>query len=201
MIDERPRTQPGVLAVLSAELRCALSTLILLIRGQIRMPRAMVGREIVFADGSTSRVYRETVLRARGESPQVVLAVRFRLRLIGSNAAGHALFRWESLLNTLLFAAHQGFRTKLWLTDRDTGYYRGVYEWQDAESATAYAEVLWVVLEPWVETGSFGYRVIDGIRRRAFLAGRVSADSHSVPDDLWWRPVSPVPANERTDGT
>jgi hypothetical protein len=161
-------------------------------RGQIRMPREMVGREIEFADGTRSQIYRETAMRDVATSPRVMLAVRFRLRLIGSSRVGHALFRFESLFNTLLFAAHRGFHTKLWLTDRVTNFYRGIYEWQDAESAAAYAEILRVVLSPWAQTDSFAYRVIHTIRRREFLEGRVVPDASATPEDLWWLPVGPL---------
>jgi hypothetical protein len=165
------------------------------------MPRELVGREIGFADGTRSEIYRETAMREVGTSPRVILAVRFRLRLIGSSRVGHALFRLESLFNTLLFAAHRGFHTKLWLTDRLTNYYRGIYEWQDAESAAAYAEVLRVVLSPWVQSGSFAYRVIDETRRPEYLEGRVVPDSSATPEDLWWLPGRSVPSTEQSDGT
>jgi hypothetical protein len=198
------QTQPARIAfmtVVRAELRCVLSTLALLMRGQIRMPRGMVGREIVFADGSRSRIYRETSMRDVGSSPEVMLAVRFRLRLIGSSRVGHALFRFESLFNTLLFAAHRGFHTKLWLTDRSTNYYRGIYEWQDADSAAEYAEVLRVVLSPWAVSGSFGYRVIERARRTDYLEGQVGPDSSDSPKDLWWLPRRSVLSTELPVGT
>jgi hypothetical protein len=189
------------MTVVGAEFRCALSTLFLLVRGQIRMPRQMVSREILFADGTRSAIYRETAIRDVGTSPQVMLTVRFRLRLIGSSTVGHALFRFESLFNTLLFAAHRGFHTKLWLTDRATDYYRGIYEWQDAESAAAYAEILRVVLFPWVQTGSFAYRVTDGMQRPEFLEGQFVPDSSLIPEDLWWLPERSVRSTEQSDGT
>lgn len=187
-VHEIQQVHISFMRAVGAELRCVVSTLFLLVRGQIRMPREMVGREIVFADGTRSEIYRETAMRHVGTSPRVILAVRFRLRLIGSSPVGHALFRFESLFNTLLFAAHRGFHTKLWLTDRVTNYYRGIYEWQDAESAAAYAEVLRVVLSPWVQTGSFAYRVVDGVRRPEFLEGQVVDQSSHLPEDLWWLP-------------
>jgi hypothetical protein len=165
------------------------------------MPREMVGRNIVFADGSRSEIYRETAMRHLGTTPRVILAVRFRLRLIGSSSLGHALFRFESLFNTVLFAAHRGFHTKLWLTDRSTNYYRGIYEWRDGESAAAYAEVLRVVLAPWVQTGSFAYRVIDGIRRPEFIDGQIVPDSSETPEDLWWLPRRSVRSTELSVGT
>ena len=191
---------PTFLTVIWAELKCFLSTLSLLVRGQIRMPRDMVGRKMVFADGTQSEIYRETAMRHLGIAPRVILAVRFRLRLIGSSRVGHALFRFESLFNTVLFAAHRGFHTKLWLTDRSTNYYRGIYEWRDGESAATYAEVLRVVLAPWVQPGSFAYRVIDGIRRPEFLEGQIVRDSSEPPEDLWWLPTRSVRLTELSVG-
>jgi hypothetical protein len=198
------QTQPARIAFLTvvrAELRCVLATLSLLVRGQIRMPREMVGREIMFADGTRSEIYRETAMRDVGTPPRVMLAVRFRLRLIGSSRVGHALFRFESLFNTVLFAAHRGFHTKLWLTDRVTNYYRGIYEWQDAGSAAAYAEVLRVVLSPWVQTGSFAYRVVDRVRRHEFLEGQAVPDSSEPPEDLWWLPGRSIRSTEPPHAT
>lgn len=183
----RPRR--GLAKVMLIEIRCILQTLVMLATGKIEMPRGEVGRVVVFADGSTSMVYRETTLRTESPADPVLLVVRFRLRLIERNRVAHALFRFESLFNTVLFAAHRGFRTKLWLTDTNSGFYRGIYEWQRSDSAVEYAEVLRVVLAPWVEAGSFDYRVVDGPDREGFLDGRVEAEAVGDPGTLWWAPV------------
>lgn len=118
----------------------------------------------------------------------VVLVVRFRLRLIGLNRIAHALFRLESLLNTLLFAGHDGFRTKLWLTDLETGFYRGIYEWDGADAARIYAEILRVVLAPWIEGGTFAYQVVDVEDRERFLDG--SHHLHCLRAGSWALPES-----------
>ena len=168
------------------ELRCAIATTWLLIRRRLWLPRSRVGGEVRFGDGSTSRIYRETALRDPGSDPKVMLVVRFRLRFIGTSRLGHALFRFESLFNTLLFAAHPGFHTKLWLTDLDTGFYRGIYEWQDRGSAVEYAETLRVVLSPWTEDGSFAFRVIDTTRDDLFAG--LEADQIEASSSEWWLP-------------
>jgi hypothetical protein len=154
-----------------------------------------VGRSIVFADGTRSVVYRETTMRARHHDNLVLIVVRFRLHLIGASRVAHWLFRVESLLNTLLFAAHPGFETKLWLTDRQTGYYRGVYEWRGHPEAVEYAETLRVVLRPWVERGSFDYQVVEGVSRADYLNG-VSTEPAHRSGEGWWRiGASARPAN------
>lgn len=185
------------IAVLAAETRCVARTLALLARNEIALPTENRGRRVLFADGSRSDVYRETTMRRRTYEGLVLIVVRFRLRLIGSSRLAHWLFRLESLVNTLLFAAHRGFQTKLWLTDRQTGYYRGIYEWEGPDAAVEYAETLRVVLRPWVQHGSFAYRIIEGRSRVEFLAG-VEPKEAPVPDEAWWLPVGrrAVHANE-----
>jgi hypothetical protein len=172
------------LAVLIAEGRCVASTLVLLAKNEITLPVDNVGRKVVFADGSRSEVYRETAMRKRRYEGLVILVVRFRLRFIGSSRLAHWLFRLESLLNTVLFAAHRGFQTKLWMTDRQTWFYRGIYEWVGEEAAIEYAETLKVVLRPWVQHGSFAYRVIRGRSRVEYLEG-AELRERPGPDIAW----------------
>jgi hypothetical protein len=184
------------ISVLLVETGCVFKTLWLLIRGRITQPRESVGRSIVFADGTRSVVYRETTtMRARHHDNLILIVVRFRLRIIGASRVAHWLFRVESLLNTLLFAAHPGFETKLWLTDRRTGYYRGIYEWRGHPEADEYAETLRVVLRPWVERGSFAYQVIEAVSRADYLNG-VQTEPSQRTDEDWWRiGVASAPAS------
>jgi len=190
---DRPDTpaRKGRMQVLGAELGCVLRTLALLLRGALAMPRRNVGLPLRFADGTRSLVYRETAMRHRSDADLVLIAVRFRLRLIGSSRLGHWLFRRESLLNTFLFAAHPGFQTKLWLTDLRTGVYRGIYEWQGRQQAEEYAETLRVVLQPWVLSGSFSYRIVEGLSRNDYLEGGGHMKSARSCDG-WWVPVPAV---------
>lgn len=179
-------------SVLVTEIRCVFRAISLLIRNRLALPRNHVGRTVTFADGTRSVIYRESAMRHRHYDGLVLIAVRFRLRLIGSNRIGHWLFRVESLLNTVLFAAHPGFETKLWLTDLDTGFYRGIYEWRGSRAATEYADTLMVVLGPWVERASVAYEVIEGHTREEYLAGALDQDP-SPPDSGWWRAAAPLP--------
>jgi hypothetical protein len=178
---------PRRLQVLLIELRCVLATLGMLALGRIRMPDDEKGRRVTFADGTTSTIYRETAIRRRTPGRSVVLVVRFRLRLIGTSRPWHALFRFESLFNTLLFAAHPGFQTKLWMSDPDTGFYRGVYEWNGSDEAAEYAQALRVVLTPWVEDGSFSHRIVPFSARARFLEGGWATREEGP--GAWWLPV------------
>ncbi|GAA2164916.1 hypothetical protein [Pedococcus bigeumensis] len=157
----------------------------------MHLSREHVGHTLGFADGSTTRVYRETVVHAAETAEPCILVVAFRLRLV--RGGGHRLFEVESLLNTPLFVGFPGFVSKLWCAHDDHDVYRGVYEWDGAERAEHYAGSLWRVLELVSVPGSIRYRVLPGLRRDEVLAdpSRIQGAAHDADrtDAGWWRLV------------
>jgi hypothetical protein len=130
-------------------------------------------------------VYRETVVDRDATRDPCVLVVGFRLRAV--RGWGHAVFRWESLLNAPLFAGFPGLVSKLWLADDERGRYRGLYEWDDPHLAEAYARALWRVLALVSVPGSIHYVVLPGLRRDELLARpQILADAAAGPA-AWWR--------------
>ena len=113
-------------------------------------------------------MYRETVIDRDATRDPCVLVVEFRLRAV--RGWGHAVFRWESLLNTPLFAGFPGLVSKLWLADDERGRYRGLYEWDDPKQAVSYVRALWRVLALVSVPGSIHYVVLPGLRRDELLA-------------------------------
>jgi hypothetical protein len=147
-----------------------------------------VGARLRFADGTTARVYRETVVDDASRDAPCVLVVEFRLRFF-HGALMHLLFRLESMLNTPLFVGFPGFVSKLWLADDQNGAYRGVYEWDGPERAEYYARCLWRVLALVSKRGSIAYTIVPGLERDRALAdpNRLAAPNAEVPD--WARIV------------
>jgi hypothetical protein len=162
-------------AALRALAGCAASTARLLWRHRIRLPAEHVGQRLRFADGTSARVYRETVVRRGVTTDPCVLVVEFRLRAVRGWA--HAVFRWESLLNTPLFVGFPGFVSKLWLANDERGRYRGVYEWDGPQRADHYARALWRVLALVSVRGSIHYMILPGLHRDEFLAKPQAARS------------------------
>lgn len=181
-----PEGAHGSLAVVRHFARSAVETARLLAGGRLRTPSAWLRRRLTFADGTTSVVFRETAMVGVPVVDPAVLVVQFRLRLIGTNRVAHALFWGECLLHTPLFAGFPGFRTKLWLSDLQTGVYRGLYEWDGADRAIAYAETLARLLRLVSQRGSVRYHVVSGLRRDDLPGGMV-ARSHRRE---WWRVVA-----------
>ena len=155
---------------------------------EVHQPHDNVGRVIDFADGTSARVYRETVVERAPKDP-CFLAVCFQLRHVRGH--GHALFRHESLLNTPLFVGFPGFVSKLWLAHDERSAYRGLYEWDGAEAAESYARSLWRVLALVSVPGSIHYRVLPGLRRDEVLAdpGLIGRQQRAAEGQSWWRPV------------
>lgn len=110
----------------------------------------------------------EAPLRFRSAHP-TVLVVCFRLRRV-RRPRGHALFRLESELNTVLFAGFPGLVPKLWLRHDQHAVYRGVYQWDGPDRAVAYVRALWWVLAPVGEPGSIHYALLPGLSRDQVLA-------------------------------
>jgi hypothetical protein len=170
-------------AALWAVTGCAVSTARLLWRRRLHLPRGHVGMWLRFADGTSARVYRETVVDRDTTRDPCVLVVGFRLRAV--RGWGHAAFRAESLLNTPLFAGFPGLVPKLWLADDERGRYRGLYEWDDPSRAEAYARALWRVLALVSVPGSIHYVVLPGLRRDELLARPPVLAG--AADAAWWR--------------
>lgn len=153
-------------------------------RRQLRSPKDYVGAELRFRDGSTSLVFRETV-RCASTSDPALLVIQFRLAALGSNRWAHAAFRRECILHTPLFAGFAGFRSKLWADDVVTGVYRGVYEWDGAELAAAYARRMVGLLAPFSTADTARFHVVPGLMRETFLREPHAAPGGSA--DAWWR--------------
>jgi hypothetical protein len=171
-------------------LACSVATTaVLLARHRIHLPREHVGARLHFADGTSARIYRETVVDRQSPEDPCVLVVEFRLR--GVRGRGHAAFRAESVLNTPLFVGFPGYVSKLWLAHDEHAVYRGVYEWDGPALADAYARALWWVLALVCVRGSIRHRVLPELRRDELLSDpTVLDDGNGDRSTQWWRPVA-----------
>ena len=181
MAERPPLAYPAVLRTLAG---CFASTVRLLWQRRMHLPGDRAGMRLRFADGTSGRVYRETVVDRGPTLNPCVLIVEFRLRAV--RGRGHAAFRLESVLNTPLFAGFPGFVSKLWLAHDERGRYRGVYEWDGTRLAENYARALWRVLALVSVPGSIHYVVLPGLRRDVLLE-RPHVLASAAADAAWWR--------------
>jgi hypothetical protein len=185
---ERPERPPlAYRAALGALADCVGTTARLLRQRRIHLPGDHLGFRLFFADGTSALVYRETIVDRGATQDPCVLVVEFRLRAV--RGWGHALFRWESLLNTPLFVGFPGFVSKLWLAADERERYRGFYEWDGPERAEAYARALWRVLALVSVRGSIHYVVRPGLGRDEVLDQPGILAGTTAPAAAWWRLV------------
>jgi hypothetical protein len=172
---------------------CVARTFALLAKRRLHLPSEHVGMLLRFANGTTARVFRETVVERGATEDPCVLLVEFQLRLV--RGLGHALFRTESILNTPLFAGFPGLVSKLWLANDEHGSYRGLYEWDGPSPAVHYARCLWRVLALVCVPDSIHYVVLPGLRRGELLNAPRQLDV-VAPEDAaaWWRVVELPPS-------
>jgi hypothetical protein len=161
--------------------RCAREWRRLAAAGRLESPRALVGTRLRFADGTTSLIFRETARTGAATVDPVLLVIQFRLAALGSSPLLHAAFRRECILHTPLFAGFPGFRSKLWADDVETGVYRGIYQWEGAESAEHYARRMVALLAPFSNRGTARHHVVPGLLRDAYLTGEDGSG------ESWWR--------------
>jgi hypothetical protein len=152
---------------------------------ELDRPTENVGATLEFADGSISRVFRETRVTHAATAHPTLLVIAFRLAFLDDMPALHAGFRRECLIHTPLFAGFPGFRSKLWLEDRHTRIYRGVYQWDGADAAAAYAGRMVGLLAPFSNRGTARSHVVPGLTRDTYLRDPHAANG-GAPDG-WWR--------------
>jgi hypothetical protein len=193
--DQPPLTYPAAARALAG---CTARAAALLWRRRMHLPSGWVGTRLRFADGTCALVYRETVIDYGAVTGRCALVMTFTLRAV--RGRGHAAFRRESLLNTVLFAGFPGFVSKLWLANDLQGRYRGVYEWDGPEQADRYARALWRVLALVSVPGSVHYIVLPGLARDDFVRDPAAGQAVPAPGgadtappgaasggSAWWR--------------
>jgi hypothetical protein len=144
-----------------------------LVSGTTHRYDTRLGSVLTMPDGRTYVPFRHTrkdEARWSTASPPAVLQPRFRLPFFDPRRRWlHALFRVVCIVTTPFFVGLCGFRSKLWMVDPDTGEVAGLYEWDDATTATAYAEGLSRVLRLVSVRGSVSYEVTPGLTVDAYV--------------------------------
>lgn len=94
-----------------------------------------VGQCITRPNGRTYKVFRQVVMKRSPVRPSQaggVFCVWFHAK------TGPAATIAMSWLTTLFFVGMEGFRSKTWLYDEESGEFGGIYEWDTLEQAQAY---------------------------------------------------------------
>ena len=145
-----------------------------LLSGTTRCHRELVGVELTMSDGRTYVPFRHTrrsEARWSHDHPPAVIQPRFHLEVLPPRWRRlHALFRVICIVTTPFFVGLPGFRSKLWMVDPETGDFAGLYEWDDAATARAYADGLSRVLRVLSAPASVSYELVAGSTVAEYLS-------------------------------
>jgi hypothetical protein len=153
--------------------RCAGTTLRLLAQRHLHLRRETLGTTVAVPGGRSYTLFRESSCDLPSEASEVTLLVWFHLKGTTPLAPWRSwAFERESILNTLLYAGFEGYRRKLWLVDRETADYAGLYAWAGRDAAARYAHYITRLLRPLSTPGSVGSSIVDEPIEQVLAPGR-----------------------------
>lgn len=113
-----------------------ITTLSVILTGQIRFKRDDIGKTVQMLDGHRFTVFRHAIRRPKiekGHEP-AVFCVRFHVD--GMSPKRNIKF---SLIPMLFILGLPGFREKYWMINNRNGDFQGLYEWESEQDARKYA--------------------------------------------------------------
>ena len=108
------------------------------LKGNVHFPKDQKGSTI--KEEEDFLIFRKVVVSHKGKSPVnpcVNLKVFFRFKRFSFR-----INRILSLIPIPLIIAQPGFRSKTWMTGKDTDTFHGLYEWDNIEDAKQYLDSL-----------------------------------------------------------
>ena len=108
------------------------------LKGNVHFPKDQNGS--IINEEEDFLVFRKVVVSQKRKSPvnpYVYLKVFFRFKRFSFR-----INRILSLIPIPLIIAQPGFRSKTWMTGKDTGTFYGLYEWENIENAKQYLDSL-----------------------------------------------------------
>jgi hypothetical protein len=107
-------------------------------KGYIHFPQDLKGT--IIKESEDFIVFRKVILNHKNDSPDhpgAILKIFFRFK-----SYSFRINRILSLIPIPLIVAQQGFRSKTWMTGKETGTFHGLYEWDNIENAKQYLDSL-----------------------------------------------------------
>ena len=131
----------------------------LIVSGRLYFPQDRLGEEVFMNDsGPKFTVFRHAVIKEASSKPEEAgaqLVVRFRLAKMSPE-----LNTKFSMILIPFFVGLPGFKSKLWMVNKETGHFQGLYEWKTVLDAKNYSESFAMkFMTRRVEPGSIAFRI------------------------------------------
>ena len=142
-----------------------------LLTATLRFPSNYNNKIVSMDDGAEFKIFRHMHLKSSGQSEtRAILIVRFKFKKFSHNANIRL-----SRIPIPLIAGFPGFRDKLWMIDWRSGYWQGVYQWENVEALEKYKKsfVLGMMNKRAIDH-SISYEIIKKRNIDDYLQSRIS---------------------------
>jgi hypothetical protein len=127
--------------------------------GRLRFPCSRVGEAVAMPDGKIYTIFRQAVMAQDKSQTSRPAVFQVRFRITSMTPRQNEIF---SLIPIPFITGLPGFRSKLWMVERNTGECQGVYEWDSVENAQRYANSFAMrFMSNRAEHGSVWYRIYE----------------------------------------
>jgi len=117
---------------------CLCVSLARLLTGKLRRSKEFLGSSIAVGDGPVFTVFRQIVSTHRNHPDHpYVFVVTFKFARLS-----HDLNKIASIVPMLLIAGQPGFSAKAYAVNLESGYWRGMYEWDSKQHLDRYKDSL-----------------------------------------------------------
>ena len=134
-----------------------LRTIFNCITFKLKFPKRYCAKTVHMEDGLKLKIFRHMKLeKKKNSSTGAILIVRFKFKKFS-----HKVNMKTSIVPIPLIAGFAGFRDKLWMIDWKTGFWQGIYQWDNISAVEKYKKsfVLGMMNKRSV-TGSISYKLI-----------------------------------------
>ena len=105
-----------------------------LIISELQFPSTYTNKIVRTEDGKEFKIFRHMHLKSNRQSENsAIFIVQFKFNKFSHNANIRL-----SRIPILLIAGFPGFRDKLWMIDWKTGYWQGIYQWENSAAIEKY---------------------------------------------------------------
>ena len=105
-----------------------------LIISKLQFPSTYTNKIVRTDDGKEFKIFRHMHLKLSNQSENgSIFIVRFKFKKFSHNSNIRL-----SRIPILLIAGFHGFRDKLWMIDWKSGYWQGIYQWENLETIENY---------------------------------------------------------------
>ncbi len=137
---------------------------------RLSFPKEYNDKIIRTDDGLNFRIFRHMRLSVPGPHKKgAILIVRFKFKKFS-----HQINKRLSNIPILLIGGFPGFKDKLWMIDEKSGFWQGIYLWENKEAIEEYKHsFVFSIMNKRAKSDTISFETVDDINLDEFIKVRV----------------------------